>query len=307
MDLLELTATPLSNQSLDRDEISRADPNLFDRFWDDPRTRIVAFHGEQVAIQGGKLALFESSEMTTATARVYLGKTTVAAGNLPADAPILAYDISDSAFRDAQNRDFEWHSVRDVILGDDPWESGIIAQGLAILRWHREGVYCPRCGTPTIPMSGGWMRKCVECDNEIFPRTDPAVIVAILDADDRLLLGNPKIRPNWWSLFSGFIEAGESVDAAIRREMLEEAGIEVEPETYLGTQPWPFPRSLMIGYSARAVPGQQPHPDGDEIAELRWVSKQEFASWSKTVTLPKRPSISHAIIEHWYGSPIEGE
>ena len=148
------------------------------------------------------------------------------------------------------------------------------------------------------------MRRGPNDDTQHFPRTDPAIIVGITDQDDRLLLGSQGVwEENRWSILAGFVEPGESLDAAVRREMREEAGVEVTDPIYLGSQSWPFPYSLMLGFSARAL-GQTVQADGVEIEKLRWFSRDELAAEAHEILLPTRLSIARAIIERWYGQQI---
>jgi NAD+ diphosphatase len=137
----------------------------------------------------------------------------------------------------------------------------------------------------------------------IFPRTDPAIIVLVLDNDDRLLLGSNILWPEGrYSLLAGFVEAGESLEQAVIREIFEESGLRVDRPHYLGSQAWPFPRSIMLGYSARVAPDQDPSgilPDGAEIVDLRWLSRDELRAEAGTLLLPGSTSIARGLIEHW--------
>jgi NAD+ diphosphatase len=140
---------------------------------------------------------------------------------------------------------------------------------------------------------------------EIFPRTDPAVIVSILDENDRILLGSQGIwESNKWSILAGFVEPGESLEAAVVREMKEESGLDVFDATYTYSQGWPYPASLMLGFSARANSSQLLRPDGEEITKLRWFSRDELAAEAKDLLLPGRASISRAMIELWFGKEL---
>jgi NAD+ diphosphatase len=143
---------------------------------------------------------------------------------------------------------------------------------------------------------------------ENFPRTDAAVIVGITDAEDRLLLGSNALwEKNRFSLLAGFVEPGESLEAAVLREVYEESGIRVVDPVYFGSQPWPFPASLMLGFRAKVDSEQEwtLMPDGDEILELRWFSREELTAALGEIILPGHTSIARYIIEDWFGGPIE--
>jgi NAD+ diphosphatase len=185
-------------------------------------------------------------------------------------------------------------------------DAGLFTQSLAVANWHEINQHCPKCGTPTVIEQGGWARRCFKDDNEIFPRTDPAIIVAITDQEDRILLGSQGTwEQNRWSILAGFVEAGESLEAAVVREMKEECGLEVFDIEYLCSQSWPFPQSLMLGFRAKADSSIEFLPDGEEIVKLRWFSRADIAAEAKSLLLPSDSTISRALIELWYGSAID--
>jgi NAD+ diphosphatase len=145
-------------------------------------------------------------------------------------------------------------------------------------------------------------------NTEVFPRTDAAIIVGVIDADDRILLGSNALwESNRYSLLAGFVEPGESLEAAVEREIFEESGVRVIDPVYLGSQPWPFPASLMVGFTARVDPARTSTltPDGAEILDLRWFSRDELTSALAEIILPGPTSIARAIIEEWYGRRID--
>ncbi len=186
-----------------------------------------------------------------------------------------------------------------AVLSDEHLE--IAAAAVAITNWHRNEKFCPRCGTATRVSNGGFMRECGNCGNKVFPRTDVAVIVAITDPQDRLLLGH---QGRWaakrMSIFAGFIEAGESLEHAIHREMAEETDLTIDKVHYFGSQPWPFPKSLMVGFFAE-VSDDRFSVDEDEIEWAQWFTKDELRQAVKDdqVTLPKPVSIAHRMISSW--------
>lgn len=188
-------------------------------------------------------------------------------------------------------------------------EVSLATTAVALDNWHTSHPRCSRCGAATIPVSAGWVRRCPEDGSEHYPRTDPAVIVLVLDADDRALLGRQgRWQPTWFSTLAGFVEPGESAEAAVRREVLEESGVMVGRMAYLGSQPWPFPCSLMLGYHAWAT-STDIVVDGEEIVEARWFSRDDIvaACESGAVALPPAVSIARRLIEAWFGEPLPGD
>jgi NAD+ diphosphatase len=209
---------------------------------------------------------------------------------------------------DAQDAS-QWRTLREMgaLLPDR--DAGLFATMKGLAGWHVSHTHCPRCGAPTAPDQCGWLRRCLQDDSEHYPRTDPAVIMAVTDSADRLLLArSPHWPPGRLSVLAGFVEPGESLEAAVAREVLEEVGVVVEQVRYLGNQPWPFPSSLMVGFTSRALDPTL-HLDTEEIAEAVWVSRDELQEMVLGGRFGLSPTVSIArrIIEHWYGGPIELE
>ncbi|WP_395727131.1 NAD(+) diphosphatase [Nakamurella sp.] len=152
-------------------------------------------------------------------------------------------------------------------------DAGLFTTATALLTWHAAAPFCPRCGQRSTPRPAGWSRVCPN-DHEDFPRTDPAVIVLVHDGDDSIVLARQPIwPPGRVSVLAGFVEAGESLEAAVVREIAEEVGLPVRDVQYLGSQPWPFPRSLMVGFAARADRTDELRPRVGEIESARWVDR----------------------------------
>lgn len=185
----------------------------------------------------------------------------------------------------------------------------ILSATTALNNWHRRASFDPATGQPTRVVKSGWARATTD-GREIFPRTDPAVITVVsatFDGEERVLLGNAKAwGNNRFSTFAGFVEVGESLENTVERELHEEAGVRVESMQYMGSQPWPFPRSLMLGFSAVAANPHDVQADGEEIAEIRWFTRDELrtACISGEMSVPQRSSISRKLIEHWVGEPL---
>lgn len=197
------------------------------------------------------------------------------------------------------------HDLRDLrrIADRLPTEDAEIAlTAVAMGSWHRSMRRCPQCGGPLDAESAGWVLRCREDGSEHFPRTDPAVIMAVRDQDDRLLLArNAHFPPGFHSVLAGFLEPGETLEAAVVREVAEEVGVEVQEVEYVGSQPWPFPRSLMVGYRAWASSAGALRLQADEIAEARWFTRDELEAEvaAGSITLPGSASLGHALIEDW--------
>ena len=176
------------------------------------------------------------------------------------------------------------------------------AQGLA--NWHKKHARCSQCGAATTVISGGSVRKCLIDESEHYPRTDSAIIVLVKDEQDRILLGRQKVWPkNRFSTFAGFVEPGESFEHCVVREVGEEAGVHLRKINYLGSQPWPFPSSLMIAFEAITDNPTAARPDGDEIEEIRWFSRDQMkqAISDSTLILPLEISVARQMINAWYG------
>ncbi len=182
---------------------------------------------------------------------------------------------------------------------------------VAMGAWHSAVRHCPRCGTRLMRLRAGWVQRCPEDKSLHFPRTDPAVIMAIRDPKDRLLLaqGATFRAPRAHSVLAGYVEPGETAESAVAREAAEEVGVEVAEVEYIGSQPWPFPGSLMLGFRAwtsTCVDNDDLVLQEGEIASAAWYTREELAEaiQHKRITLPGRASISRPLIEDWFGGPL---
>jgi NAD+ diphosphatase len=178
-----------------------------------------------------------------------------------------------------------------------------IAEAKALLHWHARHQYCSACGAKTVAANAGWRRECPQCKTEHFPRTDPVAIMLAIDGERCLLGRQARFVPNSWSCLAGFIEPGESIEEAARRETLEEAGIKCGRVRYFRSQPWPFPSSLMIGCHAEALTTDIVI-DRNELADARWFSRAEAAAMlARThpggLITPPPVAIAHHIIRAW--------
>jgi NAD+ diphosphatase len=272
-------------------------------------TRVLVLHQGKALVRKGfsspELSLLPVEKVPAANLRVYLGKTTIETALEPKGSAIVLAVVNDNSAMSIEADPMLWQSLRTLGSELSDRDAGLFTQSLAVSNWHEKNQHCPKCGTPTVIEQGGWVRRCFKDNNEIFPRTDPAIIVAITDQEDRILLGSQGTwQQNRWSILAGFVEAGESLEAAVVREMKEECGLEVFDVEYLYSQSWPFPQSLMLGFTAKADSSIEFLPDGEEIVKLRWFSRSEIKAEAKSLLLPSDSTISRALIELWYGSAI---
>ncbi|UFU05565.1 NAD(+) diphosphatase [Ruania halotolerans] len=301
---------PFSRPGVDRDARRRTDPGLIEELRADPHTRVVQVRDGRVAAHPGSPddgphLRFGGPERAEAL-WIYLGRDE--------GAPYLAAIASgqDAAW-DARGTDDPQGATEPqfITLRDIGWQlpgsqAGLAATALALANWHATHGFCPRCGSATEVAESGWVRRCLNDGSQHFPRTDPAVIMAITDQEDRLLLGHAVHWPTGqYSVPAGFVEPGESLESAVRREVLEETSVTVDEVTYAASQPWPFPASLMLGFRGRTR-DHEATPDGVEVSAARFVTRAQIAEEWRTgqTRLPRPTSIACSLIEEWYGQPL---
>ncbi|MBV8932276.1 MAG: NAD(+) diphosphatase [Kutzneria sp.] len=199
-----------------------------------------------------------------------------------------------------------WQDLR--LAGDvlSDVDAGLLTTAVAVLSWHNDAKFCARCGSPTKLSRAGWASTCEGCGREEYPRTDPAVICLVHDGADQVLLARqPVWPPDRHSVLAGFVEGGESLEACVSREVYEEVGLEVRSVRYLGSQPWPFPRSLMVGFTAIADPSVDLVPAAGEIEAARWVHRDELRAvlaaggTGPGLILPGITSIARGMLQSW--------
>lgn len=291
----------LSRTALERAAERRSDPGLLPGLLRDPATRVLAIVDGSAEVvdrgEGLELALRPPLPSDATALAVFLGL----------DADGTAYvAVDDDAAESTDARDLRTLRQVGTDLGDR--DAGLLTTALGILNWHRAHSHCPRCGAPTEPTQAGWLRRCPSDRSEHYPRTDPAVIMAVVDDQDRLLLARgPQWAARRYSVLAGFVEPGETLEAAVAREVFEEVGVNVADVRFLGNQPWPFPSSLMLGFTARAL-GTELVLQEDEIAEARWFTRAELLAEiaEEGTGVASRVSIARSLIEHWLGQEIPG-
>ncbi|MER7797949.1 NAD(+) diphosphatase [Microbacterium sp. NPDC096154] len=288
----------------DRAAAERDVPDLVERCRSDARTRVIAVRGDAAARATGepvRLHAFSPADIPDGAEWGFLGRADGGAAVL-----VAAFDPDGPPPLDAPGG---WAGLREIGAALEPVEAETFVGAVSLGRWLVEHRYCPACGGLAVLRQGGWSRQCVACAREHFPRTDPAVIVAITDpARERLLLGAnaawaARTGGRMHSCFAGFVEAGESLETAIHREMLEEAGVRVSDVRYRASQPWPYPRSLMLGFEATAVDPAEARADGTEIVSLRWFTRADIAEalgGRGELLLPGPASVAHRLIREWH-------
>jgi NAD+ diphosphatase len=193
-----------------------------------------------------------------------------------------------------------WAGLREIGADLDDLDAGLLVQAVGILEWHDRHRFSPLTGAPTTVERAGWVQRDPTTGAEFFPRTDPAVIMLVHDGADRVVLGRQAVwPPGRFSILAGFVEPGESAEAAVAREVAEEVGLQVTDIRYVGSQPWPFPQSLMLGFVARAESGDTLRLDPDEIEEARWFTRDELRSGAGPRALPPPVSIARHILDRW--------
>ncbi|ASR04399.1 NAD(+) diphosphatase [Gordonia rubripertincta] len=235
----------------------------------------------------------------------------------PADAVILGVvDGVDRWARRVDHIDGPTDDARRGAVHLTPDEAGLLVTALGILNWHETARHSPVDGSVTQSARGGWVRRSIQSGRDEFPRTDPAIITVVHDGADRILLGRQAVWPDgWYSTLAGFVEPGESLEQCVLREVHEEVGIVVREPRYLGSQPWPFPRSLMLGFAAIGDPADQLAFLDGEIGDAQWFHRDEVREalsrdgWTRAdpgpdgetprLQLPGSISIARTLIESW--------
>ena len=301
---------PLSRSRIDRDAVSRKIPGFLDDLWAEHTTRVVIIWRGEALLAPGQQAVLDvraPSEVPTPAQRIYLGFTIAASRDLPAGTKIVAAVLEDEAAASLEPDVSRWTSARTLAHTLDDLDAGLVVEALAMANWHEAHAYSPATGAEAQADQAGWVRIDQSTGSALFPRTDAAVIALVHDSKDRIVLGSNALwEAQRYSLLAGFVEPGESLEAAVIREVFEESGLRVRDPEYLGSQPWPFPASLMVGFRAALDEAYEMElrPDGTEIIDLRWFSRQELKDSLTDILLPGRTSIARAMIEDWLGETL---
>lgn len=203
---------------------------------------------------------------------------------------------------------FTFTELRTVMAELSPGDAELAVTGKAILGWHQTHAFCSCCGQPSVHAASGWQRDCPNCHSHHFPRTDPVVIMLITYGNDLLLGRSPGWPDRMYSLLAGFVEPGEAIEAAVRREVMEESAIRVGRVNYLASQPWPFPASLMIGCIGQAT-SRDITVDPQELEDAMWISREEladvFAGTSSRIAPARRGSIAQFLMANWLADRLD--
>ena len=281
----------------DRAAHLRDEPGIVEALRESGDVRVVVVRDGRVRIDDGTLVTVAADEVSEAQWAL-LGRHSDT-GPLLLAAEAVSADSIDAAPAET------WFGLRDAGGLLDPESTELLVESIALAGWLDDARFCARCGSESELRQGGWSRRCHTCQQDIFPRTDPAVIVAVESKDgEKLLLGaNANWHGRMYSCFAGFVEAGESLELTVHREIDEEAGVRLDSVRYVGSQPWPYPRSLMVGFRATASDERRARPDGEEIIDVRWFTRDEIGSALRgdgPVGLPGPASIARALIQGWY-------
>jgi NAD+ diphosphatase len=271
----------------------RKDEEFLAKTASDPATRVMLLRGDELAVDGHRLLLVSPDEAP--------GGDLLLLGAIDETVYVLARVGDDEPIGELQ-----FAGLRTLASTLDERELSLAVHAIALGGWHQRHPMCSVCGAGTEIVEGGASRTCPRCSTQHFPRTDPAVIMLVVDEEGRCLLGHNGARASgWFSTLAGFVEPGESLEEAVAREVLEETGVVVADVTYAGSQPWPFPSSLMLGFLAKASTVDI-QVDGEEITEARWFTRDELAAEVEAgdLVVPTTISIAGALLSHWYGGPL---
>ena len=281
---------PLAAAEVDRAAHLRSDEAYIESAW--PNALVLQFSSEKFASQSNQLAFVKGASLGE-----YDSQSDYFLGVKDSENFFLRH-LTDETLTS------EFKSLRAIGSFLSPRDIGLAVHAQGLANWHSKHPRCSLCGGLTVVVLAGAVRRCPADQSEHYPRTDGAIIVLVKDDRDQILLGRQKVWPKHrFSTFAGFVEPGESFEHCLIREIREEAGVELTKINYLGSQPWPFPASLMIAFEAITNTPELAPADGDEIEEIRWFSREEMKSaiLDKSLILPLEISVARQMINAWYG------
>lgn len=296
---------------MDRAGHLRANPATLDQLWH--RAKIVHIADGRLAVDAGgtKLRYFSAEQVAQliATDQFTNGEKYFLGLDQLDQEPYFAWSAASTSGK-SDEAPAGYLTLREIGGLISEFEMEISLHSIALANWHKSHTHCARCGAPTSIALGGSIRTCDMDQSEHYPRTDCAVIVLIRDSQDRILLGHQPVWPEGrFSCFAGFLEPGETFEQCVQREVFEESGVVVREINYLGSQPWPFPASIMISFDAVTDFPESAQADGQEITEVKWFSRAEIKAQSDagTLLLPPNMSVARKMIERWYAQGLEGQ
>ena len=290
---------------IDRASHLRENPATLDLLWSKAQILQIAQGriGATGYLNADRVAALIASGEFKEGSRYFLGLDAVTGD------PYFAWDTQWSVAKTDDEMKVGFTTLRDVGAALSAIDVELALHAVALSNWHRAHPCCAKCGAPTRVDLGGAVRVCDVDKSQHHPRTDSAVIVLIRDNDDRILLGHQPIWPEGrFSCFAGFLEPGETFEQCVAREVFEESGVSVREINYLGSQPWPFPASIMISFDAVTDFPEAARPDGSEITEVKWFTRDPLRAEANagTLLLPPRISVARKMIERWLGETAHG-
>ncbi|MBW3087609.1 NAD(+) diphosphatase [Bifidobacterium sp. 82T24] len=336
---------PLAQGTIDYEVERRGEPGLIDVVLDESATKVMLVNNGLIAVPKGQgaavdydaakirpalipgmyvrddlarhrdiTAIFLGTDRNGAAPRTHFVALDItrAVSAVPADEHGVDHGFGDDdgSLVSRAARQFDWVDLRGFAPHVGSRDAGLATSAVTVSIWHNRQRFCPCCGAPVEAALAGWAQRCTNAadgNRILFPRIEPAVITAIVDGSDRLLLQhNTAWKGNLYSVSAGFVEAGENLEHAARREAKEETGITLGEVKYLGSQPWPFPASLMMAFKARALTTDI-HVDHEETGTAQWFTRDEFTNAMITgrIAVPGKATIARYMLEEWYGQPLQ--